>query len=145
MVASILTVCVGNVCRSPMATGLLREQLPNLRVESAGLAALVGRPADSNAVSIMAERGIDISKHRARQLVTTLCRDVDLILVMDDEQKRLVQQHYAFGYGRVFRIGHFSEFDVPDPYTKGEDVFAACGALIEKGVSGWTARIRALS
>ncbi|MDR8726498.1 low molecular weight protein-tyrosine-phosphatase [Burkholderia pseudomultivorans] len=145
MVASILVVCIGNICRSPMAEGLLRTQLPGVRVESAGLSALVGRSAEPYAVSLMADQGIDIGAHRARQLVTSHCKEVDLILVMDEEQRRVVQQKYPFAFGRVFRIGHFEGFDVPDPYKGSEAEFAASGQLIEKGVSGWISRIRSLS
>src|SRR6266542_2985353 len=75
MFENVLIVCVGNICRSPMAEGLLRARFVGhrrARIESAGLAALEGRPADPIAVELLAERGIDISAHRARQLTPEL-------------------------------------------------------------------------
>jgi protein-tyrosine phosphatase len=61
MIDTILIVCEGNICRSPMAGGLLAHELPRARITSAGLGALVGRKADPIAIELMAERGIDIS------------------------------------------------------------------------------------
>ncbi len=68
MIRHILVVCVGNICRSPMAEALLRDALrgqEDITVESAGLGALVGYPADKHAVELMKERSIDITAHRA--------------------------------------------------------------------------------
>lgn len=68
MIKTVLVVCVGNICRSPMAEGLLKRALPEANVASAGLGALVGQPADPYAVALMSGLGLDISGHRARQL-----------------------------------------------------------------------------
>lgn len=144
MISSVLVLCVGNVCRSPIAEGILRERLPALRVESAGISALVGSAAEPHAVSLMAERGIDISSHRARQVATPLCKDADLILVMDRQQKYLIEQNYTFACGRVYRIGQFRDFDVPDPYQGTRERFSSCAELIEQGVCDWIDRIHAI-
>ena len=69
----ILFVCTANICRSPMAQGLLEHALPQAQVRSAGLGALVGMPADAAAVRLMQERGIDISAHRATQISRAAC------------------------------------------------------------------------
>jgi len=87
MINQILVVCIGNICRSPMAEGLLKRDLPKIKVSSAGLDALVGYGADPIAVEIMAEQGIDIQSHRARMLTDNLVRQSELILVMDNAQK----------------------------------------------------------
>jgi protein-tyrosine phosphatase len=76
-IGKVLFVCVGNICRSPMAAALLAHRFSvrgggAASVESAGVAALVGRPADSLAVDLLRERGIDLSAHRARQLTPEL-------------------------------------------------------------------------
>ncbi|MDR3095646.1 MAG: low molecular weight phosphotyrosine protein phosphatase [Paraburkholderia sp.] len=144
MISSMLVVCVGNVCRSPMAEGILRVRLPAVRLGSAGIGALAGNAPEEHAISLMAERGIDISTHRARQLDASLCRDVEFILVMDNEQKRVIESNYTFACGRVFRLGHFGKFDVPDPYRASRETFAACGELIDRGISDWVSRIHAL-
>jgi protein-tyrosine phosphatase len=91
----VLTVCVGNICRSPMAEALLRARLharnPDAVVESAGIAALVGKPADPIAVALMSERGLDLSAHRARQLTPELARRFELVLVMEAGHQREVE------------------------------------------------------
>jgi protein-tyrosine phosphatase len=134
----ILTVCVGNICRSPMAEVLLAERLrarghPAV-VESAGIAALVGRPADPFAQALMAQRGLDLSRHRARQLTPELIRAFELVLVMEAEQQREVESILPSARGRVHRIGRWGGFDVPDPYKRDRAAFERAQALIERGI-----------
>ena len=83
MFNSILVVCIGNICRSPIGEHLLRHYLPTQKIASAGVNALVGYPADPNTVIVAEKRGIDLSNHIARQLTAELCNEYDLILVMD--------------------------------------------------------------
>lgn len=140
MFTHLLTVCIGNICRSPMAEVLLRAHLaargrPGAVVQSAGLAALVGRPADPIAQALLAERGLDLSQHRARQLTSSLVTASDLVLVMDEEQQRAVEQLCPPARGRVQRLGRFGRFDVPDPYGGSRAQFEQALALIERGIS----------
>ncbi len=94
MFERILVVCTGNICRSPMAAALLGHNLashnPAVEVQSAGLAALVGYPADSLAQELLWERGIDLSDHRARQLTAAMIMDADLVLAMETAQVKMV-------------------------------------------------------
>src|SRR5690349_14629358 len=98
MFSRILVVCVGNICRSPMAAAVLSHRVSaagrKVTVESAGLAALVGHPADEMAQTLMAERGLDIGEHRARQLTAEMLRDFELVLVMESEQQRSIESTY---------------------------------------------------
>jgi protein-tyrosine phosphatase len=142
---SILTVCVGNVCRSPMTEGLLRRQLPTLDIASAGLDACIGRGADPYVLSLMRSRGVDLAGHRARQMFARHCRQADLILVMEEAHRRAIERDYSFARGRVFRVGHFGGFDVQDPFGGKAQQFEICLDLIEQGVADWVTRIRALS
>ena len=85
----IILVCTGNICRSPMAEGLLRDSLSEKTlavtvVSSAGTAALAGLPASENSIIACAEAGIDISSHRSRPLSRRLIEESDLILTMED-------------------------------------------------------------
>ncbi len=138
MFSRILTVCIGNICRSPMAEAELAHRLRQRGiqavVESAGIAALVGKPADPTAQELMAARGIDISGHRARQLLPQLIRQFELILVMEEEQQRLVEEILPSARGRVHRIGRWGGFDVPDPYRRERAAFERALELIVRGV-----------
>ncbi len=134
----ILTVCIGNICRSPMAEVLLAERLRargvSAVVESAGIAALVGRPADPTAQALVAERGLDLSRHRARQLTPALIRSFELLLVMEAEQQRDVESILPSARGRVHRIGRWGGFDVPEPYKQDRAAFERALTLIERGI-----------
>lgn len=119
-----------------MAEGLLRARLCGRRnrVESAGLAALEGRPADPIAVQLLSERGIDISGHRARQLTPELLADFELVLVMEEEHRRRIEELSRAARGRVHRIGKFGDFDVADPFGKPRAAFERTLSLIERGL-----------
>ncbi len=137
MFENVLIVCVGNICRSPMAEGLLRARFVGhrrARIESAGLAALEGRPADPIAVELLAERGIDISAHRARQLIPELLADFELVLVMEEEHRRRIEELSRAARGRVHRIGRYGGFDVADPFRKPRAAFERSLSLIERGL-----------
>lgn len=141
---TLLVVCVGNICRSPMAQGMLAARLPGWNVHSAGLGALVGSPADEIAVKLMQEHGLDISGHRAVQITRKMCVDADMVLVMSREQRREVESLYPEICGRVFRLGEHADRDVPDPYRQPEPVFRQALKLIDEGVASWVQRIRRL-
>jgi protein-tyrosine-phosphatase len=85
----ILVVCTGNVCRSPMAEGILRDLLENeglgeqVEVRSAGTWAVSGSPASENAVKVSADLGIDIEEHRSTPLSHALIHGANLILTME--------------------------------------------------------------
>lgn len=134
MFSSILVVCIGNICRSPMAEALLRQMLPAARVSSAGLGALVGRPAEPFAQELMRERGIDISAHRARQITAELVRDSELVLVMESGQVRDLERVSGTARGRTFRLGHWGDFEIPDPYEQPREAFERALREIERGL-----------
>jgi protein-tyrosine phosphatase len=143
-VKAILVVCEGNICRSPMAEALLAAALPKVRVSSAGLGALIGRPADELAVQLMRERGLDIGKHRATQINKPMCLDSDIVLVMEREQKQRLQLLYPEVCGRVFRLGEHANVDVPDPYRQPLRAFRSALSIIDESVELWLDRIQRL-
>ena len=71
---SVIMVCSGNTCRSPMAEALLRRMLPGADVSSAGLYAMNGMPASDGAQREMARRGLSLANHRSRQLTREMAR-----------------------------------------------------------------------
>lgn len=121
-----------------MAEALLARRLKERGfdsvVQSAGLAALVGCPADPMAKELMVARGLDLGMHRARQLTQELIRASDLVLTMEARQQRSVEELDPSARGRVHRIGRIGRFDVPDPYRQGRADFEQALALIERGL-----------
>ena len=146
MIRHILVVCVGNICRSPMAEALLRRELrgqDGITVESAGLGALVGRAASEHSVALMAEAGIDISAHRARQVHPDMVRDADLVLVMEARHKRAIDDADPTARGKVHRLGEWQDVDIDDPYRQPRHAYEDALRDIEQGVASWAKRIRA--
>jgi len=125
-----------------MGEALLSAALPHLSVSSAGVGALVGQPADAFACELMAERGLNIQSHRARQLTTPICQQVDLILAMDNEQCAHINQLHPLARGKVFRLGAVAGIDIPDPYRRGRPAFEQALQLIEAGANAWAERIK---
>ena len=146
MIRHILVVCVGNICRSPMAEALLRNALrgkEEFSVESAGLSALVDEPASEHAVALMSERGIDISSHRARQLQPELVNKADLILVMESGHKKAIETADVTVRGKVFRLGETSDRDIVDPYRRSRAVFEDVLEDIDEGIAEWVKQLTA--
>lgn len=141
MINTILVVCIGNICRSPMAEALLKRSLPDKAIASAGLRAMIGHPADHFSIQIMQEAGIDIAGHRAQQVSQQLISRADLILTMDREQRRQLEMHYPSSRGKVFRLGEFGQFDIADPYRQGLDRFRDAHRLIAAGVDDLVERL----
>ena len=125
-----------------MGEALLRLRAPKgVAVSSAGVGALVGHPADSNAINLMQERGIDISGHRGRQLTPELIQDADLILVMEKGHQDAVYSISPTARGKVHTICKWDGIDVPDPYRKSPEYFENALSLIEKGVDQWSSKL----
>ncbi len=144
MFSSILVVCTGNICRSPMGEHLLRDRWrkPGARVSSAGIAALVGYPADEHAIAVMQEHGIDVGEHRARQLNSELAFSHDLILFMDTSHERWIQTRLPAARGRVYAMTKWLPQDeVPDPYMRGRNAFEQTYAELDAAVNSWLQRL----
>lgn len=133
----ILVVCVGNICRSPMAEYFLKQQHPGLHVESAGIAGLIGYPADDKAQRCMQRLAIDMSPHIAKKLNAEHLKQADLILVMSHNQQKHIEQMWPFAKGKVFRLGHWQNKNVPDPYQHDQAFFDETCQLIQQCVTDW--------
>jgi protein-tyrosine-phosphatase len=107
--STILLVCTGNICRSPMATGVLSKLLSDrgvqdVRVESCGVSAWDGSPPTPEAVAAMREQGIDISGYVARRMNRRLIESSDVILGMSSEHRDAAKRLAPSASGRIFTL-----------------------------------------
>ncbi len=145
MFERILIICTGNICRSPIADVLLNRQLSlvnhNTTITSAGTDALLGFPADEPAQALMLARGLDLSAHRARQVSLAATRKADLILVMQKYHLESIVALDPTARGKTFLLGHWTAGEIPDPYQRGDEVYAQVMALIDDAVDSWVTKI----
>jgi protein-tyrosine phosphatase len=145
MFKSILVLCLGNICRSPVAEGILRQHIAKRQldvvVSSAGVTAMVDYPADPFSIAVAEQNGIDIASHRARQITTDLVNQHDLILVTDEEVRRIMAQRYPHALGKVKKIGHFQDKDIADPYMQPKHAFDAMYRDLDACLDEWVKKI----
>lgn len=140
MFDNILVVCDGNICRSPTAAFMLAAQTGK-QVTSAGIIGLVGRDMDEQARDVASAHGLDCPTHVARKLSRDMCREADLLLVMETRQKEKVMAMVPEASGKVMLLGHWIDEEIPDPYKKSREVYEHAYELIEKAVVGWQKRL----
>ncbi|ASN86368.1 protein tyrosine phosphatase [Pectobacterium versatile] len=138
MFDSILVVCVGNICRSPTGERLLKQALPTKKIASAGLGALVGKPADETAINIANQHNLSLDGHLAQQLTSTLCRQYDLILVMEKEHIDGVCRIVPEVRGKTMLYGHWiNQQEIADPYRKSREAFEFVYLQLEQSAQKW--------
>jgi len=140
---NILLVCLGNICRSPLAEGILRSKIEkaglDILVDSAGTANYhVGEPPHRNTIRVAAENGLNIKNLKARQFSVNDFDAFDLIYVMDSSNHadviRMSKDHKHQGKVRYFlnELKEGSNDNVPDPWFGGYDGFQEVYRLIDK-------------
>lgn len=153
MTARILFVCLGNICRSPTAEGVLRgiaaREYPGLPlfVDSAGTANYhVGEPPDRRTVAAARRRGFDLASLRARQVSRADLEKFDYVLAMD--RANLAELARLSPERARAHVGLFLDFaprcgaaEVPDPYYSGVEEFERVLDLCEEGARGLLQRI----
>lgn len=138
MFDSILVVCVGNICRSPLGEQLLKKALPGKKISSAGLGALVGKSADPMAVTVATENTISLAGHHAKQLTPELCREYDLILVMEKSHIDAICKMTPEARGKIMLFGHWiNQHEIPDPYRKSREAFEFTYRLLNDSAPKW--------
>lgn len=150
MFDSILVVCRGNVCRSPVGAALLAARLPGRRISSAGLGvgSLEGQGIAPFARDLAEADGLDVSAHRARQIRREMIEDADLILVMSESQRRGVGELSPAATGKTMLFGRWlpdgssQGYEIPDPYRKSREAFAQVHQLLTRAADTWRAKLR---
>ncbi|WP_318478801.1 arsenate reductase/protein-tyrosine-phosphatase family protein [Photobacterium leiognathi] len=137
MLNKILVLCVGNICRSPSGERILKKKLPAKHIASAGIATqksgLTEKPADAMACEVMGQFGFDLSGHQAQQLTPELCRDYDLILVMEKGHIEAVTNIAPESRGKTMLFGQWiGQRDIPDPYRQSREAFEHSLTLVEQ-------------
>src|SRR6266478_370003 len=141
---TILFVCTGNICRSPMAEGLFRQAVKgrnDFRVLSAGVGAVEGAPPSEYAVRALKELGIDISNQRSRMLTSEVVQRADYIFGMTHSHIDTVTLLYPQAAEKTFLLREFDdtlelfEKDISDPIGGSYDIYLDCRDQIEQGIA----------
>lgn len=150
----LLVVCLGNICRSPVAEGVLRARIAastlagRVELDSAGTGDWhVGEPPDRRAIANAAEHGIDIAGLRARQLASVDFQRFDWLLCADRANLRDVRARApAAANARTALLlewaGVEAQGEIPDPYTGGPAQFEHVFQLLDRAADGVIARLR---
>lgn len=136
----IAVVCLGNICRSPMADVVLEQRLQDagldVEVVSAGTAGYhVGSPMDRRAAAALRDAGYDPSRHRAQQFDAAWFDECDVVLAMDDDNHADLLR---LAGSRADKLKMFRAFDpagsgdVPDPYYGGDEGFRTVLTMVER-------------
>ncbi|MDR2235193.1 MAG: low molecular weight phosphotyrosine protein phosphatase [Chryseobacterium sp.] len=138
---NILMVCLGNICRSPLAEGIMKAKVPaGFKVDSAGTISLhEGEHPDKRAVKTAAGHGIDISKQRSRPITKAdfdvfdkiYCMDIDVLEDVISKAGNEEQRQKASLF--LEALGDHKNAEVPDPYWGGMDDFENVFRLLDKG------------
>src|SRR5260370_16893195 len=141
---TILFVCTGNICRSPMAEGLFRHAVKgrgDFRVFSAGVGAVGGLPPSEHGVRALQELGIDISRQRSRMLTADLVEQAPYIFGMPHPHADAIRLLYPHAAEKTFLLREFDETldsyenDISDPIGGSYDVYLNCRDQIEQGIA----------
>ncbi len=120
----VLFVCTANICRSPMAAGLfdalVEDRGLTFQAQSAGTAALVGKPAAPYTHQVANELELDFDGHRARQVDETMIRDADLVLTMTPQHRDTLRRNFEDSKEKIYTLPEYSAGDplggIADPY-----------------------------
>jgi len=146
MVKRVVTLCTGNICRSPVAAAALSLRLKDTEVSSAGLHALVGHDIDPDSREAATKLGLELGAHAARKFDAIIGGEADLILVMDSGHLDTVRRKFPNLSGKCFLLRHNLEpKDVPDPYRRGIANHFRAVELILEGADVWAKQIEILA
>ena len=142
MFNSVLVVCTGNICRSPIGERLLRGALPGKKIDSAGVGALVDHAADGSAIAVSEKHGLSLEGHKGQQFTGTLGRQYDLILVMEKHHIEQVTKIAPEARGKTLLFGHWlGNKEIPDPYRQSMEAFEFVYQLLDQSSKEWARKL----
>jgi len=141
---TILVVCTGNICRSPIAEGLLKKYLSSscVSVFSAGTWGINGHPASEHGIEVCMRHGIDISGHRSIGINGEMVKKSDIILVMEEEHLNEIKEDFPASAGKIYllkkypdQLGIVEDDDtIPDPHGGELKKFEHVYGLLDKEI-----------
>ena len=147
-VQSVLFVCKGNICRSPLAEAyfqsLVEKEGRQMTVRSAGLDTTPGNPAHAQAKAVALEHRLSLDAHATTQVHMELLDRSDLIIVMEIAQKNCIQQLYPGSKEKVVLLGRFDSvgpLEIADPYSGTSEDFHSCFQQVSRCCDVLAARL----
>ncbi|MEQ7922753.1 low molecular weight protein-tyrosine-phosphatase [Xanthomonas sp. WHRI 1810A] len=140
MFSNVLVVCVGNICRSPMAEAMLLHRIdgPAVTISSAGTHAMLSSTMDPLAQAVLQVNGVPAHKHRSRQVDVQMLHQADLILLMEQRQMQSVLNLAPEVRGKTFLIGKWQqEMEIADPYRRPKLAFEQTYEQLSRCVDDW--------
>ena len=140
--SNLLVLCEANICRSPLAEHLLRS-LTGRTVDSAGLSARTGDPADPVYLDMAKESDLDLTGHRSKPINRGLLESADLTLVMTGGHRRRLTERYPEFSGKIMLLGHWVDggVSVSDPHRRSIDAYRQVFLQIQDACHRWSAKL----
>ena len=134
----VLFVCTANICRSPVAEGLLRQMfaargMTEWTTSSAGTWAADGQNAAHNSQAVAADRGVDIARHRSRIVTRDLVRKADLVLCMESGHAEALRAEFYRDAKKIFLLSNLVDqrYSISDPYGQALDQYERMAEEVE--------------